>query len=388
MDLSQASSMLGSNRRRLAAVSLVVAALAPTPAFALESLLQIATTKAAEYAEVLAREAANIAAWTYDKTQNLLASQSSSESAVAAADKHLMGAKELTQAKLNYKAALASASRHQEALDKVSSDSAKGAQTCEIMDAASNASGASAETKVLAASLTTDAAQRGTSTESSEQAAADLLANYRERYCAVEDVQRGFCSTPAAPSMQGAPLHASSLLLPTANETYSTAESAAAEAFITMLTNPVPQVVLPKALDTNSVAAQRFNIALMSSQAELSVAAYSLNEIRASRVPNGSFDSTALGTSGAPISAVGLMKQLVDRKHGDPAYHARLQAMDETALLQEFTVQMAGRNWMDFYRHSQDERIEGLIATRLGVMAGERHARQLALARQKTGAGR
>lgn len=374
-------------RRRIATGAvLVVAIFAPTPAFALESLIEIATTKLAEYAQVLAKEGAMLAKWTYDKTQNLLASQSSAESVVASTDKLLAGNKELTQARLNYGAARQASGRYEDALDLFTSPSAKPAQVCELIGTTGEAAAAGNDIREVASASTQQASTRALGVESAATEAKNLLANYRSNYCSPHDVKRGFCATTATdPQMYGASLQAASLLLPAANETYNENEVRAAEDYIKTVTDPVPNELLPKALDTNSAAAKKFNLAMMSSQAEMSVAQYSLNTILASRTAFAKLGSTALGESPSAISSVGLMKQLVEKKHGDADYQTRLSGMNEAALLQEFNLQMAGRNWMDFQAYGQDERIEALIATRLGVLASERNARQLALARGMTG---
>ena len=112
---------------------LVVALSLPTSAFALQSFVEIASTKAAEYAQVLAKQAALLAQWTYDKTQNLLATNSSTESIVSAVEKQLAGNKELTQAQLNYEAANASRKRYESSQDNFTSESSKAFKTCQTL---------------------------------------------------------------------------------------------------------------------------------------------------------------------------------------------------------------------------------------------------------------
>ena len=368
-------------RKMSIALGLVVAMAAPSPAFAFQSLMEIAMTKAAEYAQVLAKEAAMIAQWTYDKTQNLLANQSSTESIVAAIEKQLGGNKELTQAKANYDAANASRLRFESAQDNFTADSAKGFRTCETLAAGSAIGGASDDAREIVKGATQAHVQRGVHTDNATVAARAVLTNYKDKYCTPEDVQRGFCAAAAPALMQGAPLHASSLLSPAAGETYSQDEAMAAADFITMVTNPFPDEMLPKGLERKNGASQAFNLALMNGQAQMSIATYSLNEIMASRTPATAMGQNAAGESEGSISAVGLMKRFAEKRFSDPEYKAKVNAMLTPALLQEFNLQMAGRNWMDYQSYLQDERIEALIATRLGVLASERNDRQLAIAR-------
>lgn len=362
-------------------MGLAVALATPSSAFALQSLVEIALTKAAEYAQVLAKQAAMLASWTYDKTQNLLASQSSTESIVASIEKHLAGSKELTQAQANYDAANSSRLRFESAQDNFTSESAQGFKACETLAENSSIGGSSEDTKDIVKASTQAAVQRGLHTENANVAARAVLLNYKNKYCSDQDVQRGFCTSAVAPLMQGASLHAGSLLIPAANETYSEDETMAAKDFIDLLTNPNPDEMLPKGLERKNGPSQAFNLALMNGQAQMSVAVYSLNEILASRTPATAMSSTAAGESEGSISAVGLMKIFAEKRFSDPEYKAKINGMLTPALLQEFNLQMAARNWMDFQSYLQDERIEVLVATRLGILAGERNDRQLALAR-------
>lgn len=363
------------------AMGLAMALAAPSPAFALQSLVEIAATKAAEYLQVLAKQAAMLAQWTYDKTQNLLATQSGTESIVASIEKELMGNKELTQAQENYEAANAARLRLESAQDNFTAESAKAFQTCETIAQGSALGGSGGDTKVMAKSGTQAAVQRGLHTENATVAAREVLIDYKAKYCSAEDVKRGFCTTAVADLMQGASLRASTLLMPAAGESYNPVEAIAAADYITMATNPVPDEMLAKGVEKKTGASKRFNLSLMNAQAQMSVAIYSLNEILASRTPETAIAQNAAGEGDGAISAVGLMKKFAEKRFSDHDFKTKMNNMEEPALLQEFALQMAARNWMDYQSFQQDERIEALVATRLGVLANERNSRQLELAR-------
>lgn len=363
------------------ALGMVMIMAAPAPAFAFQSLMQIAATKAAEFMQVLAKEAAMLAQWTYDKTQNLLTQRSGTESIVGAIEKQIAGNKELTQAQLNYEAANSSRLRFQSAQDNFTSESSKSFQTCETIKNASVSVGSIGETKELVRHDGRVAAKRGLHTENSSVVARQVLTDYKNKYCSVEDVKRGFCETAAPALMQGASWRASTLLTPAAGETYTTDEADAAADYITMVTGPVPNEMLPKGTEKKIGAAQMFNLTMMSAEAQMSIASHSLNQIRASRSAESELSENAAGLNDVNLSTVGLMKRFAEKRFSDPKYQEGLSGMLTPALLQEFTLQMAARNWMDYQTYQQDERIEALIATRLSLLAGERNARQLALAR-------
>lgn len=368
--------------RKTGVAMLLVAGMAvPAPAFALQSLLEIASTKLAEYVQVLTKQAALLAQWTYDKTENLLATQSSTESIVASIEKELLGNKELTQAQANYEAANASRLRFESAQDNFLAPSAKPFKTCETLSEGASISSAGNDTKEMVKSSTQAAVQRGLHTENASAAARQVLTEYKSRYCSDEDVRRGFCQNAAPVLMQGASLRASSLLMPAAGESYTPEEAIAAADYITMITNPVPDEMLVKGTEKKKGASQAFNLALMNAQAQMSMATFSLHQILASRAPESAIGRGVGGESEGSISKVGLMKRFAEKRFSDPAFNESMNKMGESALLQEFTLQMAARNWMDFQSYEQDERIEALIATRLAVLASERNARQLQLAR-------
>ena len=358
---------------------------APIQAYALQSLVEIAATRLAELMQILAKEAALIAAWMFDKIQNLLATQSGTESWVAMSEKHLAGVKELTQAKLNYGATKISNDRYIDSLDRFTAESAQPGRVCEIAGdtfaatSENNTPGSTTQQTVTASVMDNLAEPNAAVTNK------NFIDKYKTDYCDQPDVDSGLCKALSPdPEKRGAAVRASTLLSPAVNETYSVPEFDAVGDYVKMITNSSAMEALPRAFDNKeSPQSAAFNIKFLGAQARLSMATYSLQTIVESRTADAELTPAMGELTSEAISAVGLMKLFVDSKHGDKDYQVKLAAMDETALLQEFTLQMAGKNWSEFMAYSQDERIESLISMRLGILAEERNRRLEELAREQ-----
>lgn len=367
------SSVRSASRRLLLTCAAVAALLVPMRAFALESLISIAQSTLEKIAQDI-EEAAALSAATIESTvQQLLSKQSGTESLLAAGEKITAGKKELTQAKLNYQAARDANDRYITAQNTFLDASAQPIRVCEGL-----AERRAALSMFDAAQLIEKAATRTTAksemyVDNSAAYTKEVLANYRNKYCSTADVQRGRCDSAVAPDMQAAAISAHTLLIPTANETYTAREANAARDFIQMATNPMPIEMLPRGLE-ETPAGRRFQVAHMSAQARMSVATGALNHVLSTRVSQGAGSAQSL-------SVVGLMKEEVERKHGDASYAAALSGKQERALYGEINSHLVTQNWMDFHAFNQGLRIESILATQLSVAASTRAAKEVGSAR-------
>ena len=115
----------------------------------------------------------------------------------------------------------------------------------------------------------------------------------------------------------------------------------------------------------------------MTSQAQMSMANYSLAQILASKMPMGTTPDKA-------ISTVGLMKKFVEERFGNPDYAKGISAMDSPGLLKEINSQMAVRNWINYQSYLQNERVEASLATQLAVAVKDKADQELSAARSLT----
>ena len=344
-------------------------ALAPPPAMALQSLISIALSTLAKYLQDVQETIARNAAIIQSTISQMYGKQSSIESLLAVGDKTSASKKELTQAKINYQAAQESNIRYTTAVDTFTSQSSQTPNVCAIMGSTrvgiemsddSDASGKALTRVVTRNRLTYDNAQKS----------ADMaLANYRSNYCSTEDVKRGFCDSPAPANMQGAALNASTLLSPESGETYTAQEAKAAQDFVQMAVNPVPVQMLPKALE-NSVGGERFQLAAMNKQAQLSSALASFSHIFSNR--------SAKGTGAKEgVSVVGLMKGIVGENFGNSNTAAKIAGTNEKAMYELLNLHLADMNWMDYQTYRQGEHIELAVAVQLASQVKEQGDRQI-----------
>lgn len=322
-------------------------------------------------------------------TYNIInAIDGSTQSIKGVNEKAINSEKELTQGRLNYDASRNMADVYAKAQEQFTVPEAQAFKTCELLAQAQQTGSAGDNARVMAKTMTTAQNRRNLYTVDAPAAAKAVLDDYKTNYCSAADQERGRCTAVGNVLMQGAATRADTLLTPAANYTYSAEESAAAAAFITMATNPVPAETLPKALE-QSPAGERFILEQMNASAQLSVAQHSLWQIKSAKdaptSPNG--NANAAGYSGA-LSLVGLMKKFSDDKFGNPQYDVKLSGMNENGLLRELNLQTAYSNWVDYQTYLQNDRIEALLATQLAASARERSERQLAMARAMVGRSR
>lgn len=368
------------------AALLALLAFAPTPAAAfcppclMDSVISLAdvAAKAATLAQMAASQASTLAGIAESTLKTTTGQQGSTASVVGGREKELAAEKELVQAELNYAAASDSQKRFAEAQDKFTAPSAQAYRVCETVVAAASARTVGDESRSMAKAMNYASSQRQTFVENAAQRGKEVLDNYRANYCSSDDEARGRCTAVADKRMQTAAVSADTLMTPVAGETLNEKEKIAAADYIEMVTNPVPPELLPKGLDNKSPAAERFNIAQMNSQAQMSMATTSLQQIMASK--------SATGTSAEKsISVVGLMKQFVEDKFGNSDYAKGVGAMDNPGLLKEINIQMAARNWINYQSYLQNERVEAVLATQLAIAVKDSSEREIAVARAQVG---
>lgn len=354
---------------------------APTPAMAWchPCLMdaQIAASdvaaKVATLAQMAASQASTLAGIAQSTLMTMNAEQGTTASIVASREKELAAESELVQAELNYDAASEAQKRFAEAQDNFTAPSAKAYRVCEVMKAGDAAKKVGDDARSIGKALSDASGNRQMYTENASASAKKVLDNYRKNYCSIEDEKRGRC-TAVEKSMQNAAVSADSLMSPTSGETFTAKEKVAAVDFIQMVTNPTPQEMLPKGLEKKSAAAERFNLAQMSAQAQMSMADHSLMQILASKTATGT-------TPEKSISVVGMMKKFSEEKFGNPVYVKGLGGMDSPGLLKEINSQMAVRNWISYHGYLQNERVEALLATQLAIAVKESSDGAIASAR-------
>lgn len=378
-------SRLKQQARVIAAGSVLAAICAlPRPALAfchpclMDSVISAADVlaKVGTLGQMAASQASTLAGIAASTAKTLLGQQGNTAAVVAGREKELAAEKELVQAELNYRAASDSQKRFAEAQDRFTAPSAQPFRVCETMSASETTTSMSDDARTMAKALNFASGKRLVSNVDAGIRGKAVLDNYRANYCSDADEERGRCTAVSDKRMHNASVSADSLMQPIAGETFSPKEAVAAADFIEMVTNPVPLEGLPKGLENKSSAAERFNLAQMSSQAQMSMANLSLVQILASKMPMGSSPEKS-------ISFVGLMKKTVEEKFGNPEYAAGLSRMDSPGLLKEMNIQMAGRNWINYQTYLQNERVESLLATQLAIAVKDSSEREIAAARAR-----
>lgn len=356
--------------------------LAPKPAHAfcdpcyMDSIISASdvAAKVATLAQMAASQASTLAGIAASTLKTMTGQSGVTASVVASRDKELAAEKELSQAALNYDAASEAQKRFAEAQDNFTAPSAQAFRVCEIMKAGDAAKTVGEDARTMAKALNYASGRRQMYTENASVRAKEVLDNYRTNYCSDADEARGRCTAVSDKRMQNAAVSADSLMSPTAGETFTEKEAQAAVDFIEMVTNPTPQELLPKGLENKSAAAERFNLAQMNGQAQMSMANHSMMQILASKKPTGT-------TPEKSISVVGLMKKFAEEKFGNKQYVEGLSKMDNPGLLKEINSQMAVRNWINYHGYLQNERVEALLATQLAIAVKDNSEREIASAR-------
>ena len=360
------------------------AAFSPTPAMAcppcaMDGVISAAdvASKIATLAQMAASQASTLAGIAQATWTMLNGESGRTASLVAGREKEIAAEKELVQSELNYQAATEAQKRFALAKDTFTAPSAQPYRVCALLKAGQTAKTMSEDSRTFAKAFNVTSGRKSMYTENAGAAAKAVLDNYRENYCSKEDENRGRCTAVSDKRMHNAAVSADSLMNPIAGETFTPKEAAAAADFIQMVTNPTPQEKLPKGLDNKSIAAERFSLAQMTSQAQMSMANYSLAQILASKMPMGTTPDKA-------ISTVGLMKKFVEERFGNPDYAKGISAMDSPGLLKEINSQMAVRNWINYQSYLQNERVEASLATQLAVAVKDKADQELSAARSLT----
>ena len=386
------SSMVGVARggRGLAAAIVVAAALGggARPAYAvcapclMDGVISAADglAKGATLAQMAASQASTLAGIAESAYKMMTGQSGVTASVVAGREKELAADKELTQAHLNYQAASAQQKRFTEAQDLYLAPSAQPYRTCETMANANTTQRAGESARTLGKVLNEVAGQNLMRTENAALRAKKVLDNYRANYCSDDDEARGRCKA-VDKKMQNAAVSVESLMNPTAGDTYNDQEAKAALDYVNMVTSPTPPEMLPKALEGKSEAAERFAVAQMSAEAQMSMANHSLVQILASKMPRGKGPEDA-------TSLVGLIKSGIMERFGNPRFAAELAAKDSTGILKDVNRLMAMRNFLAYHSYLQNERVESLLATQLAIAVKDNSEIEIAAARAAAGNGR
>lgn len=362
-----------SAQKSIGCLMVVGALAAPSPAFAFQSLMSIAMSKMEKILQDIEETAALNSAIIESTISQLMAKQSSVEAMLASASKMIAGRKELTQSKLNYQAAQLANNRLFDAQNRFTDVSSRAPGLCEVGAASEQARAINIDASLNEKALTRSGVRQQLYVENATVVAKDIYETYKSRYCSNADVQRGRCTTAVDPMMQGASLEAGTLLTPTSGETYTAQESQAAADFIQMVTNPFPEEMLPKSLE-KSQGANRFLLAQMHAQAQMSVAQGALNHVMASR------EALSQG-DGPKMSVVALMKDIAGSRFGVSKHESAVAGTGENAMYQLINLNLADSNWMDYQAYRQNEKIESVLASQLAVAAKLRSDVQVGVAR-------
>ena len=336
---------------------------------------------AKDKAEVLMQMAKNQAETlsSFGNTQTVIneGMDSSTSAITATIEKQTAATKELTQAKMNYDAALKTSKAAAEAEDKFGNQ-AELANMCDTaatgQQAAIASNSAAINGKALSAALT----RRKLHSPAPAIVAKQLIDEHNKDYCSDADQAYGRCSTAnnIPKTQQNANLNAGSLLTPSNGSTYSKEEAVAAQKFIVMTTDALPVQKLPPALEKTPQGGA-YVLAQMVAAAQSSVAAHSLSQIWAENAPDVGLSDVAGGNAGDALSMVGVMKKFVYDRFVEPKWKSDLVGMDTNGLLKEIAVLMAGQNWMDYQAYLQAERMEAVVATQLAIAARDHNEKRL-----------
>lgn len=199
----------------------------------------------------------------------------------AALDKEAAVNQELTRALQNYDASLFMNERARDAIDRYDTATPNACQTAITGSESITAAAASDNT---AKSMTAMKTRIATDVFNSSAEAGQALRNHREHYCSQESEARGRCTRAHSGELQDADVDAKTILGAVSGDTMDYEQYVAANRYIDMATNPVPDEVLPPALE-RTPAGQRYLIEQRVAAAQASAARYSLSKIVAQRRP-------------------------------------------------------------------------------------------------------
>lgn len=311
---------------------------------------------------------------------------SSSSEISATVEKQTGAMKELTQARLNYDAAVETSRASAEAEDKYGSQ-VEMESMCDVAGTGQAAAIAANSANINGKALSVAYTRRDLYIASAEVAKQNIIKDH-EKYCSAVDDQRGRCTRePGADiTQENADLNAGSLLAPANGSTYSDDESAAAQDFIRMVVNPIPPELLPRGLEKEPKG-KEYILATMIAAAQNSVAYNSLSQIWSSHAADAGLSAATGESPGEALSMIGVMKKFVYSRFVEPKWKADLAGMDTNGLLKEVAILMAGQNWMDYQGYLQAERIEAVVATQLAIAARDHNEKRLTQLRAKIASG-
>jgi hypothetical protein len=304
----------------------------------------------------------------------------------ATVEKQTGAMKELTQAQLNYDAAMETAKATADAEDKYGNET-EIVSMCDVAETSKTAAIAANSANINGKAMSAAYTRRDLYVQSVEAAKQSVIKDH-EKYCSTLDESRGRCSKPAGitETQENADLNAGSLLAPANGSTYSDTESAAAQDFIRMVVNPIPPELLPKGVEQQPQG-KAYMLATMVAAAQNSVAYNSLSQIWSSHSADAGLSAMTGESPGDALSMVGVMKKFVYSRFVEPKWKSDLAGMDTNGLLKEIAVLMAGQNWMDYQSYLQAERVEAVVATQLAIAARDHNEKRLTELRSKLAAG-
>lgn len=218
-----------------------------------------------------------------------------------------------------------------------------------------------AEVKAAHADLNQISTKRNLYTPSTAAAVQKVTSTHAEKYCSDADAQLGRC-TAVSSTLQNADVKADTLLN---QNSMSSDQLAAAQAYVTNVTNPIPTQQIPKKWESTPQG-KAFLAGQYVEQARMSVAENSLNASIASRTP-----ITGLGTAAqlnkADVSETELMESIVRGRFESPDWYTMVAGFSTDNLLREQNKMLAFQLWMDLKSYQQFERVETILATQLAM---------------------
>lgn len=231
------------------------------------------------------------------------------------------------------------------------------------------ASVAAGETREAVADLGRKFAARSLYTPNATAALGKIYTDHQDKYCSQQDADLGRCR-PAPAQVQNADIRAD---LSLNVSRYTPEQAEAAQALINNLANPTPTQNLPKDLEKTKEG--QTYVALQNvEQARLSVAANSLNNLAASRLPIKGLGSAAM-LNQPDVSENDLIESQIRGRFESSSWHTMLVGFSLENLFRELNKQEALKLYMQLKDLQRLERIEMVLATSLALDV-EKDARQ------------
>ena len=219
-------------------------------------------------------------------------------------------------------------------------------------------------------------AQRSLFTANTAAAVRKIYDEHAEKYCSAQDAALGRCKAASA-DMQNADARADVALNASS---YTPEQFAAAQAFVSNVTNPVPTQNIPKDWEKTDQG-KTFVAGQYIEQARASVAANSFNAALAERVPIQGLGTRAM-VNKADISELELMESQTRGRFESVEWHRMIQGFGVEQLLREVAKIDAYRIWTGLKNYRQNERIEQVLAAQLAVAVKQDSEQRLREARR------